>query len=288
MKAKLAMTMLLALLAMTAQGQSPARQLKIPIGADGIDCAPDGQYGEYWIYGFDTDQSGNLLIVAANAANEKTIYTVDESGNITSKSSIANDCLWMFPTSGAPAIITHTMDDGYVIKRQGQTFQLKPKSLPSMLYVPDEGVAYFTGPLYVNTSGGLRTLPCHVSFSLKDWCLLTDRATPFRLPKAVAGFLEEDRHMEYKGMKDGNYMFCKAVYDDPVIEYEVLTVDSAGNLLFSFPVKKADLPPDPVCTFFGCNIETERLLRNGMLYFLGADKTKKLLEVTVIPACATF
>lgn len=245
-------------------------------------CAMDEHYKEYWIEGFDVDKEGNMYLMSCDSFTQQFLYVYDKGFHLKSKDTISGDYDWLFAGNKGLAFLKNVTKDPYVLCYDGKEWKTPLHSIPSMLYSPESETLSLKGPIYRTSKGRPVRLECSVSFSLKEWRDVTRSRYVFNLSEPFFRLLNAKSCREYKGRYQGKHVLCDVYPTDNERTYNILYADDSGKIISSVSVHEKELFSDVICTPFGCNIEILRILRNGKMYFLGANKKKNRLVLGIV------
>lgn len=255
--------------------QQSIKNHEIKLGSpDGISCVLDNHMQEYYVNGFDVDKQGNIYLVCSDSEGQKYLYKYDSKLQLKEKTKLPNNYSWVLCYDDDVLAYEHIPRLNYYIKHRDDSVKIE-HSIQSLDLQNDELVVY--------TSDVKRNKKEWIVLSLPNLGQKETNDNPYGITGAVKEHLK-GLSVEYKGKVNDLHVICKFISSDAKhpAGFEITTVDDSGKIVSSQTVYDTDLSPDIVCTNLGCNIEILRILRNGHLYFLGANKANNSFIVSEI------
>lgn len=254
--------------------QPLVQKYNIPLnGSDSIFCCLDDYMQEYFIRCFDINSVGNYYLSCVDKTNQNYLYLFDSNMQFKQKIKLSISYHWMYIYEGDVLAIEKFTRFSNFLHHKERAIKVDSGILSSFLSSKE---------IIINAYCDKAKKNRYTIYSLPSLVKVGNANNKYNLPSVFQEYLD-DQDVEYKGNVNDIHVFCKLELSDSLIlNYRIMLVSNSGELIASNLLREADLFPDNLCTAMGCNIEMLRVLRNGKLYFLGADKKNKSIIVAEI------
>lgn len=273
------------LAALYCSGQQAITKRFIKIGAGTtvplklIDC-----YDIYGIGTFDVDKEGYVFILDYLSADTSKLYKFGNSGELLSAERVHCGSLGYFRTSGEPVFMTQKI----INSRWGKYTLVKGNKIITTPYSSGVELDYLadTEMLFISkvAPDKKQDQAPFMVYDLKNFVQLQSDTAMGITSAIYRNFSHTKDDYEYKGrLGDENVHVQVDINAKNEYGYNIFLVNGDGRVKRSYWIKAKSLFPDNVYSYFsGADSREMRVLRNGKLYFLGADNERSSLVVAEV------
>lgn len=260
------------------------RYIKVGPGTK-IDIKPD-VYDCYGNNGFDVDDKGNVLLMYNYFKSAAVIYTINTSGIIIHTDTVRSDSEYFFPIDNSFILLNYKMIPPNVLGRN-KCLEKDGKVLVAPFHSSDFEYIKDAGMLYMQYEEGRydpQNPRKYKAYDLKSFSEVKGDTIAGATPAIFRKYLNLEDGYEYKGRMDGDYVLVRnKVNPDHKYGYDIIIVNGQGNVRRKLEFFDKDFYPNDVYpSIGGAWSRMLRKLRNGKLYFLGADNERSSLVVAEV------